>query len=218
MNILELKDLQVRRGEKHILHDINLTVRAGDKLLIKGPSGSGKSTLLKALLGFEACSRGAVLCDGVEVSSKNIREFRTHCAYIGQNPLAYEGGVQEYLDLPFVFRRNRHRRPGKESVLEILRALGFGADVFDKEYRDLSGGEQQRMTIAQALLLERTVYLLDEVTSSLDQENILRVIDLFTALPERTVIAVSHNHEWQRGGIRVLELKNGNLCEQEGAA
>ena len=216
MQTLELTNLHVQRGAKNILCNINLVVQKGDKILIQGPSGSGKSTLLRAVLGFEELSQGAILYDAVRVSSENIRDFRIHCAYIGQSPLVYEGVVRDYLNFPFTFKINRNLCPGSDVTREILRDLGFGPEILDKEYRSLSGGEQQRMTIAQALLLDRDVYLLDEVTSSLDQDNILRVIELFTASTGRTVIAVSHNREWRGEGMRVLELMDGHLCEQGG--
>jgi len=182
MHTLELKGLCVRKEAKDILRDINLLVHGGDKILIQGPSGSGKSTLLRAVLGFEKCSRGAVVCDGARVSSSTIRDFRSQCTYIGQSPLIYEGTVLEYVHLPFGFKVNRGRCPGEEDILAILQELGFAPEILTAEYRSLSGGEQQRVTIAQAMLLKRDLYLLDEVTSSLDQANIMRVIDLFTVL------------------------------------
>jgi len=218
MNTLKLKDLCVTREAKDIFKCINLLVHKGDKILIQGPSGSGKSTLLRAVLGFEKCTQGAIFYDDIRVSSSTIRDFRSHCAYIGQSPLLYEGAVLDYVQLPFAFKVNRHGCPEKDHLLRILGKLGFGSDILHKEYRSLSGGEQQRITIAQALLLQRDVYFLDEVTSSLDQDNIMRVIDLFTESSTRTVIAVSHNQEWRREGIRVFELANGQLLEERVAS
>ena len=217
MEKLELKGIHIQRGSHTVLTGIDLVIRKGDKILIQGPSGSGKSTLLRAILGFEESTRGAIIYDDVRVSSRTIRDFRSHCTYIGQTPLVYEGKVEEYLHLPFGFRRNRQESPEKDRLLMILEELGFGSDILHKEYRSLSGGEQQRITIAQALLLQRDVYFLDEVTSSLDQDNIMRVIDLFTESSTRTVIAVSHNQEWRREGIRVFELAGGQL-QEEGVA
>lgn len=218
MLTLELKGLRVRKEAKDILQDINLLVRRGDKILIQGPSGSGKSTLLRAVLGFEKCSQGTVMYDDIRVSSSTIRDFRNQCTYIGQSPLMYEGTVQEYIKLPFVFKVNRGRCPGEEDMLTMLQKLGFSPEIMTAEYRSLSGGEQQRITIAQALLLDRDLYLLDEVTSSLDQANIMRVIDLFTKSIDRTVIAVSHNHEWRGEGMRVFALQDGQLKEEGGQA
>jgi len=214
MHTFELKGLCVRKEAKDILQDINLLVRRGDKILIQGPSGSGKSTLLRAVLGFEKCSQGTVVYDGIRVSSSTIRDFRSQCTYIGQSPLSYEGTVLEYVHLPFGFKVNRGRCPGEEDILAILQKLGFAPEILTAEYRSLSGGEQQRVTIAQALLLKRDLYLLDEVTSSLDQANIIRVINLFTGSADRTVIAVSHNHEWRGEGMRVFALQNGHLQEE----
>jgi putative ABC transport system ATP-binding protein len=213
---LELRGLSVFRGQEAILTGIDLSLDRGESVLIQGPSGSGKSTLLRAILGFVRGAKGRVLLDGRELDAKGITEFRSHFAYIGQDPALFEGQVRDYLGLPFGFRANKSRRPSQERVSELIAWLGFGPKVLDQEYRRLSGGERQRLTIAQALLLEREVYLLDEVTSSLDEENSSKVIDIFVRDPERTVLVVAHDWQWRDRVDRVLWLSSGRI-QQRGA-
>jgi len=211
MNHLELRGITVQRDGKTILHDINFKVHKGDKILIQGPSGGGKSTLVKAILGFAKGSTGDILMDGRTVDAATIRDFRNRFAYIGQKPLVFEGTVGEYLEIPFTFKHNSQKKPRNEQCVSVLASLGFEPEVLTSAYHTLSGGEQQRITIAQALLLDRDVYLLDEVTSSLDESNIFRVIDLFTASSEQTVIAVSHNKEWQRHATGIITIEQGYM-------
>ncbi|WP_462324481.1 ABC transporter ATP-binding protein [Desulfoplanes sp.] len=218
MNYLELKGITVQRDGKTILHGINFGVHKGDKILIQGPSGGGKSTLLKAILGFAKGCTGDILMDGHIVDAATIRDFRNHFAYIGQKPLVFEGTVREYLEIPFTFKHNSLHKPDEEKGLSLLASLGFPPEILSSAYHSLSGGEQQRITIAQALLLDRDIYLLDEVTSSLDESNIFRVIDLVTASSEQTIIAVSHNKEWQRHATRILTMEQGHIHESGGVA
>jgi putative ABC transport system ATP-binding protein len=216
MNQLHLQGITVQRDSRTILHDIDLTVQKGDKILIQGPSGSGKSTLLKAILGFARGVAGTILLDGDKIDGTSIARLRNHFAYIGQKPLVFEGTVREYLAIPFTFRHNRGKSPDQQRARDLLASLGFGPEVLTSGYHTLSGGEQQRITIAQALLLDREIHLLDEVTSSLDEANIFRVIELFTAKPDQTVITVSHNKEWRAYATRVLTLESGVLRETGG--
>ena len=218
MNQLQLQKITVQKDGKTILHDINFNVRKGDKILIQGPSGSGKSTLLKAILGFAKGTSGDMYMDGQHIDGTSIRYLRNHFAYIGQNPLVFEGTVSDYLALPFTFKRNSNGKPNLEQCRNTLSSLGFDPAILPKEYHLLSGGEQQRITIAQALLLKRDAYLLDEVTSSLDESNIFRVIELFMADRQQTIIAVSHNKEWQEYATRIITLESGRIREQGGAA
>ncbi len=218
MNQLQLQKITVQRDGKTILHDISFNVRKGDKILIQGPSGGGKSTLLKAILGFAKGTSGDMYMDGQHIDGTSIRYLRNHFAYIGQNPLVFEGTVSDYLALPFTFTKNSREKPTSEQCRNTLVSLGFDPAILSKAYHFLSGGEQQRITIAQALLLKRDAYLLDEVTSSLDEGNIFRVIELFTADPNQTLIAVSHNKEWQQYATRIITLESGRIREQGGVS
>ena len=218
MNHLQLRNISVHHNNQTILHNIHLDVYKGDKILIQGPSGGGKSTLLKAILGFAKGCTGNIIMDDQPITGTSIRTLRNHFAYIGQKPLLFEGSVAAFLDLPFSFKHNSAHKPDTSQCLAILGSLGFDPDILDSSYPTLSGGEQQRITIAQALLLHRDVYLLDEVTSSLDQDNIFRVINLFQADSRQTVIAVSHNKEWAQHATRIFTLQNGQMHETGGAS
>lgn len=198
---LEVRDLCVDKSGKRILDNISLAVRAGEKVLVRGASGSGKSTLLRALLFFEPDARGEILLQGNPVSRASVRAYRSRFSYVGQRPPIFSGTVRECLDLPFSFASNRGLAADETLRGGYLDRLGLQQGVLDQQYASLSGGQQQRIAIIQALQLNRPVAVLDEITSSLDPDNVDRVVRVVLEDAHRTVITVSHDREWQGQGM-----------------
>jgi len=209
--MLELRNVTVRRGGRVILDGIDLAVAPGEHLVLTGPSGGGKSTLLKTILLFERPDAGEVLWDGVGVAAENLHDHRRRFLYIGQKPLPFDGTAGEYLDLPFTFAANRTLHADRGRQHELMRAVNLDPKLLESPYGRLSGGEQQRLTIIQGLQLERPFFLLDEVTSSLDQDSMRAVIRHFSGDTSRTVLAVTHNREWLDFGFEEVCLDAGRL-------
>jgi len=210
MDLLTVKDLSVDLGN-FSLKNVSFGVPEGSYCCLLGASGAGKSVLLETIIGGFRPRRGKVFLRGEDVTSWPPERRRLGIVY------------QDYMLFPHldVYRNIAFGLVGKglsgEEIRSRVESISDHLDIADLMQRDiatLSGGEQQRVTIAQAMLLKRDLYLLDEVTSSLDQANIMRVIDLFTGSADRTVIAVSHNHEWRGEGMRVFALQNGHLQEE----
>jgi putative ABC transport system ATP-binding protein len=197
--MLEFRDVTVRRGGRVILDRASLTVAPGEHLVLTGPSGSGKSTLLKAALLFEPVDEGEVLWDGRRVTADDLAAHRARFLYIGQKPL------------PFTFAANRARRPDRALQAGLMEAMGLDPALRENPYSRLSGGEQQRLTIIQGLQLERSFCLLDEVTSSLDQQSLEAVVGFFARDTARTVLAVTHNRQWIDFGFAEVTLESGKL-------
>ena len=208
--MIEIKNLTVKKNDLLILDDINLTIHRNEKILITGKSGSGKSTLLKNILFFDEKTEGDIIFEDEKISYKNIDSFRQKIIYIGQKAPAFNGPVKEFLNIPFEFKSAEGRKPDKETVIKFLVKVSFDKSVLIKNFNSLSGGEQQRITIVQSLLLKKKIFLLDEITSSLDEENIRRVVDLFNDT-DKTVLAVSHNSDWKYFADTIYEMKNGKL-------
>jgi len=120
---------------------------------------------------------------------------------VGQRPPIYSGTVRECLDLPFSFAANRGLSPDQSLRAGYLERFGLQQAVLDQQYASLSGGQQQRIAIIQALQLNRPVAVLDEITSSLDPDNVDRVVRAVLDDADRTVITVSHDREWQGQGM-----------------
>jgi putative ABC transport system ATP-binding protein len=209
--MLELRNVTVHRAGRVILDGINLSVAPGEHLVLTGPSGGGKSTLLKTILLFERADAGEVRWDGVGVGAESLREHRRRFLYIGQKPLPFDGTAGAYLDLPFTFAVNRGLRADRGRQHELMRAVGLEPKLLESPYGRLSGGEQQRLTIIQGLQLERPFCLLDEITSSLDQDSMRAVIRHFSEDSSRTVLAVTHNREWLDFGFDEISLEAGKL-------
>lgn len=213
--MLEFREVTLRRAGRVILDRVNLTVSPGEHLALTGPSGAGKSTLLKVALLFEPVDEGAVLWNGHEVTVADLGVHRARFLYIGQKPLPFEGTAGEYLNLPFSFAANQSLHADPEEQNRLMEALHLDPALKRSPYTRLSGGEQQRLTIIQGLQLERGFCLLDEITSSLDQESMRAVVGFFARDKARTVLAVTHNREWLEFGFTEVSLESGKLWRRE---
>lgn len=209
--MLEFRDVTVRRAGRVILDRVSLTVAHGEHLALTGPSGGGKSTLLKTALLFEPVDEGAILWDGVKVTTADLAAHRSRFLYIGQKPLPFDATAAEYLDLPFTFAANRHLQADRREQDRLMEAVGLDPALKKNPFTRLSGGEQQRLTIIQGLQLARGFCLLDEITSSLDPDSMRSVIRLFASDSARAVLAVTHNSEWLDAGFTEVRLESGTL-------
>lgn len=204
--MLEIKDVAVSFGGKMIFENINLKIERGEKVLITGRSGSGKSTILKTILGFILPEKGTILFEGEKINKKNILDYRNKIAYISQGVDFREEKLGSLIKEIFSYRVNREKAPSKQQIEECLGIFGLNYEAVEKKVSELSGGEKQRAGIAVALLLQRKIFLLDEITASLDKEMKKRVADYF-AESEFSVVAVSHDSEWRETGkFRVVEI------------
>jgi len=209
--MLELQKLTVKKDAKTILNKVDFSCNEGEKILIYGPSGSGKSTFLRALLFFEPINSGSIQFDGQKIGQKNINDYRKNFVFLGQKAPNFQGKAEDFICLPFTFKNNKFSKPEQPEVHKLLHQFNFSDDVLQKNYGNLSGGEQQRLSIIQALLLNKKIFLLDEITSNLDAENSYIVIDKILQDPKRTVISVSHDTHWQNKDMQQYILIEGEL-------
>ncbi len=207
-----------RKGQPpvRILEEVSFTVERGSALTLVGPSGAGKSTLLRCLNRLEEPTAGTVRFKGRDVRSLDPLELRRHVALVLQTPVLFEGTVRDNL------RVQPEAARGDLSDARLARALeevGLDARFLDRDGATLSGGEQQRVTIARALLGEPEALLLDEPTSALDPPNAALVVDTACRLREArglTVVAVTHQPELiRRLGGCYLYLVNGQVQAYE---
>ena len=202
--------LQVHR--QILLQETSLQVAAGDKVVLRGESGSGKSSLLKCVVGAIPLSAGRIRMDGLALGADTVAAIRSRVAFIGQEPVLGAETVREAMLLPFGFKAHRGNRPDEERITEVLARLRLPPEILGKPCSRISGGEKQRIAIARALLLGKTIFLADEVTSALDPDSRTSVIhELFR--PEITLLSVSHDPEWIGAGSRIITLRNQLLQE-----
>jgi putative ABC transport system ATP-binding protein len=208
--ILLLRGLAVTAAGKPLLAGIDLELFAGERVALRGPSGCGKTSLLRTITGLVDPAGGRVQLQGFTPSEVRWPNFRRQALLVEQRPVLLAGTVRENLARPFRFRISTSAfLPGKAET--ILSQLGLKPEILAQEARSLSLGEQQRVCLTRALLLEPKVLLLDEPTSALDEEATLAVESVICTETEQRGLAaliISHNREQaERWCHRVYDLR-----------
>ena len=210
--MIECKNIRIESKNKVILNSIDLDIKKGEKILIKGESGSGKTSLIRSLV-FFAKFNGMIMYDGKEVGVGNIEQYRHRIGYIGQKIPDFNQTVEEFIKIQEGFNLNQKNISSIDIIKEYLNKLNFGSSILKSNFNILSGGEKQRIAVICTLLLNKPIYIFDEVTSALDQKNINALISLIMEDQNRTVISVSHNIEWEKYCIRIIKMENGGIIE-----
>jgi putative ABC transport system ATP-binding protein len=208
--MLKFKNVSIARGNTHILENINLTVDTGSKIAICGSSGSGKSSLLMAAMGCFPVTQGEISFNDKVLNKTTFKEIRQHIAYIGQDSIMGEENVLESILLPFTYKSNHMLKPKIESIKDFLVKLGLNRKILDMDCSKISGGERQRIAIVRALLMNKKLFLIDEVTTGLDPDSKKYVIDLFQE-PKFTILSVSHDTEWLKEQNLIYEFRNKTI-------
>jgi UDP-glucose/iron transport system ATP-binding protein len=206
-------NVTIRAGGKRILDGVSFRVRAGEKVVFCGESGSGKSTILLTLLGACVPSEGRVVYHDEPISSETIQRVRRDTAYVPQEPVLGAERVREAIWLPYTYKAHCEAAPSEEDVHKLLTSFRLKADILDQECASLSGGEKQRLAIVRAILLNKTVFVADEVTSALDPESRKMVVDYLLGSPH-TVVSVSHDPDWIAGCGRCFDVAAGRVREE----
>ncbi|AKB46533.1 Methionine ABC transporter ATP-binding protein [Methanosarcina sp. Kolksee] len=204
--LIKYENIGVSFENRKILSGFNLTVKRNQKILLRGKSGTGKTTLLKILLGFTKPSEGTIYFRNRVIDSKTCWEARKEIAYVVQDTDLGEGKVKSLLDDVFSYRANKEKLD-HEKLRVFMRELELEDDILEKDFQELSGGEKQRIGILIALLLNRNIYLLDEVTSALDAKLKKKIADYFLARENWTLLIVSHDREWERDWMETINLE-----------
>jgi polar amino acid transport system ATP-binding protein len=206
-------------GSFQVLTDINLSVRAGEKIVLCGPSGSGKSTLIRCINYLESYSRGRILVDGILVDDdpKKIDAVRREVGMVFQqfNLFPHMTVLANCMLAPMRVRGTS--KPEAEATARRLLERVKILDQADKYPAQLSGGQQQRVAIARALCMEPKVMLFDEPTSALDPEMVKEVLDTMIGLADdgMTMICVTHEMGFaRRVADRVVFMSGGVIVEE----
>ncbi len=206
--MIKLDNVTLSFGDQQLFERLSVEVPAGGRLLISGESGSGKTTLLRMLLGFVLPDRGMVYVDGEQLQVDNVWRLRRKMAYVSQEMQIGNGRVESFIKEIFRFKNNRRIEYRRDKVIALLEDFQLGSGTLDKDLEDLSGGELQRVAIIVTLLLNRQIYLLDEVTSALDQQLKEMIVNYFTNLDDKTLIISSHDKIWHDQGFPTIHLGN----------
>ena len=210
--IIRFDHVSVIAREKTLLSNVSFALYPGEKAALCGKSGSGKSSVLKTLLGLHPINHGMVYFQEQPLTPISVQAVRSCAAYIGQEPVLGADTVREALLLPFQFKAHRGHKPTDAQLIAVLQRLQLPAALLRQDSNRISGGEKQRIALARGLLLGKSVYLLDEVTSALDAESKQAVFEVFSD-PQLTVLSVAHDPEWLARCTVIFELDAGRLAQ-----
>ena len=217
---IEVRNLSFSYGNRPVLHDISFSVEKGEFLSILGPNGVGKSTLFRCVLGLLSGYTGQVLVDGADTRSFDVRETARHIAYIPQSSRSiFNYSVFDIVLMGRTSGISTFRSPGKKDR-EICRwameKVGI-THLQDRCFHRLSGGEQQLVLLARALVQKAPVLMLDEPTANLDFGNQLLVLEQARSLAREgyTVIQTTHHPEQSyMYSDRILAIQKGRVLTE----
>ncbi|WP_309475974.1 amino acid ABC transporter ATP-binding protein [Pseudomonas protegens] len=216
--VIDIAGLNKFYGAFHVLHDIDLKVRQGERIVLCGPSGSGKSTLIRCINRLEIAEKGRILVDRTDLS-QNTREaaqVRSQVGMVFQHfNLFPHMSVLDNCTLAPMTVRGLSRKKAEELARGFLAKVGIENQA-NKYPSQLSGGQQQRVAIARALCMEPKIMLFDEPTSALDPEMVSEVLDVMVKLAGSgmTMLCVTHEMGFARQvAERVLFLDGGRIVE-----
>ncbi|MCF7912268.1 MAG: ABC transporter ATP-binding protein [Candidatus Cloacimonetes bacterium] len=197
--MINIYNLSAGYHDRQVLHNIDLQFKPGSFTALLGPNGAGKTTLLKCLSGYLAASAGRIVINGKELREYRSRQLAHQIALIPQNfQLQFEYQVRELVLMgrfPYLGYLGSYTKEDKEIVRSTLHELDL-LELADKNFSELSGGEQQRVAIARALVQCTPILLLDEAFASLDVNHAISIMQLLSEIhftQDKTIILVSHN-------------------------
>ncbi|WP_156815251.1 amino acid ABC transporter ATP-binding protein [Amphritea japonica] len=217
--MVELRDLNKWYGEFHVLKNINLEVKQGEKIVICGPSGSGKSTMIRCINHLEEHQKGDIIVSDIPLNEdiKNIEAIRKEVGMVFQHfNLFPHLTVLENCVLAPIWVKKMPRKEAEARAMELLERVKI-PDQALKYPGQLSGGQQQRVAIARSLCMNPDVMLFDEPTSALDPEMIKEVLDVMIELANEgmTMLCVTHEMGFAKTvADRVIFMDGGQIVEE----
>ena len=208
--VIETQHLYKRFGQVTALEDINLQIAQGEFVSVMGASGSGKTTLMNILTGLDTATEGKVILDGVDAAQLDeIGRQRFRAEKIG-HLIPYLTALENVM-----LAQHYHSVVDEAEAKAVLAQVGL-EHRFDHRPSQLSGGEQQRVCIARALVNQPPVIFADEPTGNLDETNEKLVLDLLTALNRqgRTIVMVTHNPDLGKLTHRTIFLQHGKFLRE----
>ncbi|MNB81506.1 Glutamine transport ATP-binding protein GlnQ [compost metagenome] len=216
--VVDIAGLNKFYGAFHVLKNIDLKVREGERIVLCGPSGSGKSTLIRCINRLEIAEKGRILVNDTDLAQTNreAAKVRSEIGMVFQHfNLFPHMSVLDNCTLAPISVRGLSRKKAEELAQHFLQKVGIASQA-GKYPSQLSGGQQQRVAIARALCMEPKIMLFDEPTSALDPEMVSEVLDVMVNLAGSgmTMLCVTHEMGFARQvAERVLFLDGGQIIE-----
>lgn len=215
MSLLEFENVSFNNDNKEILKNITVSIQKGDFISIVGPSGSGKSTFLKLCSHLISPTNGTITFKDKNFTDYNPTELRKSIAYCFQTPYLFGNTVMENVNFPFSIRNVKF---DPKKVNDLFSMFHMECEYLNKEVKNLSGGEKQRIGLIRSLLFKPEILLLDEITSALDVDNTTIVENVINSLNKEgiTVLWITHNPEQSKKyANKVLSIEAGKMKSLE---
>lgn len=214
--MLEVKNLKKQFGNHVILKGIDFRVEKGDKVAIIGPSGCGKSTFLRCLNGIEKPTSGEVILEGTSIHyNGDLSHLRRKVGMVFQQFNLFPNlTVEENITLAPVKLKIMTMSEAKRKADELLKSIHL-SEKKDRFPQELSGGEQQRVAIVRALIMNPDLMLFDEPTSALDPEMVGEVLELIEEIAKKgmTIVIVSHEMNFvKKVANKVIFMEDGKIA------
>ncbi len=216
--VVSIEGLNKHYGAYHVLRDINLSVREGERIVLCGPSGSGKSTLIRCINRLEIAEKGHIRVNDTDLAltTRQAADVRSEIGMVFQHfNLFPHMSVLDNCTLAPMSVRGLSRKEAEERARFYLNKVGIESQA-NKYPSQLSGGQQQRVAIARALCMKPKIMLFDEPTSALDPEMVAEVLDVLVKLADTgmTMLCVTHEMGFARQvAERVLFFDGGQIIE-----
>lgn len=201
-----------------VFENLNLTIRAGEKVAIVGPSGGGKTTLCNLIPRFYDVTKGKITIDGIDVKRFTLKSLRSNIGIVQQDVYLFSGTIYENIvyGRPSASREEVMEAAKRAGAHDFIMGLKDGYDTYVGERGvKLSGGQKQRISIARVFLKNPPIIILDEATSALDNESEYAVARSLARLSEgRTTLTIAHRLSTIRNSDRILVLTNEGIVEE----
>lgn len=201
MAYLEFRNIHLKFDERMIFSGFNLEIERHEKVLFCAPSGRGKTSLVKMLLGFVVPDMGEISVADVTLTGATANQIRSKIAYVSQDADIPKGVVREVFESIFKFQVNRHLNYQEAVLISWLETMSLPEDTLEKNVDALSGGERQRLALILGILLDRDIWILDEITTGLDLELKTKMVELLLSY-DKTILVVSHDDIYKNRGLR----------------
>lgn len=216
-NIVEFSSVsKIYKGDLLALDNLSFEIERGELVFLAGHSGSGKSTILKLIAGIETATSGSVTVNGIELDSTSLNHrtfIRQHIGFIFQDhKILFDRNVFDNVRLPLDIMAYNEPEV-RERVMNALESVGL-ENKYKLHPQQLSGGEQQRLCIARAVIHQPQILIADEPTANLDRDNALKILELFKSFHKAsaTVIISAHDETILSDyGKRIIHLTNGKF-------
>ena len=200
-------------SQEPVLKNLSLEISRGEKIGIIGSSGSGKTTLIDIIAGLLRPQEGSLSVDGIPLMGDELKRWQLAIGYMPQSPFLIPGTLAENVAFGVPLDKQENARIKESLVRASLEEDRWNADeMLSETGRNLSGGQGQRMALARMFYRNSDVLLIDEGTSSLDQETEARILDdLFAESSDKTIILITHRRESLYRCRRIIAIDNGNI-------